>query len=71
MIGANSGFFIIDPQGSWDGTAFTITVPDTKSRFYYSFSAYYAGSCKLLGQYITGAGPQVHFLFALNPVIFS
>jgi hypothetical protein len=70
MEGAFSGFFNIDPSGSWNGTTFTYTVNDTNPHFFYSVSEIYTSNCSYLSDWSTfyTFSPQQDVLFTLNPV---
>jgi len=61
----------MDPQGSWNGSSFTIVVNDTIPRFFHGLTPWFSRDCSGLAS-LSGpaAFPEtVDELFALNPVI--
>jgi hypothetical protein len=68
-----SGFWVIDTQGSWNGSVFTVTVSDSNPHFLYAVAI--AGpalnNCSKLAEYRSDftipLGSDV--IFALNPVL--
>jgi len=65
-----SGNFILDPQGTWNGSSFTITVNDTDPHFFHAITPTFLGNCLLLANLsvIANFPDDVDELFALNPV---
>lgn len=67
-----SGFWVMDPQGTWNGSTFTVIVGDTKPHFFYSVSPpgwYYKNCTRLLEYKAAFTIPNgSDIVFALNPV---
>lgn len=61
----------MDPEGSWNGSTYTITVVDSKPRFFYTVDAWFWRNCSQLGDWDSwGQFPAgVDVVFALNPVL--
>lgn len=68
--GVYSGNFYIDPQGTWNGTSFTITVNDTVPHFFHAITGTFVSNCALMANLSVSAQfpDNVDELFALNPV---
>jgi hypothetical protein len=68
--GIYSGPLFLDMYGSWNGTTFTITVNDTRPRFFHMIQSY-GGNCSRLATWSTMFSLPANgdVLFALNPVI--
>ena len=70
--GVFSGFWVMDPEGAWNGSVFTLVVTDTQPHFFYSISmdGWYLKNCSKLLEYHSSFtipdGSDV--IFALNPV---
>jgi hypothetical protein len=70
FAGIYSGNFIIDPQGTWNGSSFTIIVNDTNPRFFHAITPLFSTDCPLLGNLSAIAQFPINIdeMFALNPV---
>ena len=61
----------MDPEGTSNGSSFTITVSDSNPHFYYMVRDWYQ-NCSFFGQWtsIYSLGDNLDILFALNPVLY-
>jgi hypothetical protein len=71
LSGIYSGNWIMDPQGTWNGSSFTITVNDSLPHFFHAITPWFSTNCALIGNLSTaGEFPaNVDEVFALNPVL--
>ena len=64
----------MDPEGSWNGSVFTLIVPDTEPHFLYSISTvgwYFTNCSRLLDYHSSFTIPNgSDIIFVLNPVYF-
>lgn len=61
----------MDPQGTWNGSSFTIRVTDTSPHFFHVWRDVWLGNCSVIGNWSSRGNfpPDTDVLFALNPVL--